>query len=404
MSALAKFFRFSDDTKFLLSLFVPLYAIHCMEQIYFIYGNVLGSYGLSPQTTGNVLGVFFGAIMTARPIGGWMLENLGIRRTMASSGLLAFAGCSMLFFERSVPFLYAGRIISGAAFGIFSIGLFSYQAIRTASKARGAAFAMTTIGGVLPMGTMTPLGDLLVTGGHVKAYLAIGPVIGVICFLLGGIVKDEKFRGTPARKSWGAYGSLARNAPFVMLSVTCAMMALVDASSVSISMMAAERGLVASSFMASVSAAAVITRLCGARVLNRLPRLLCIAPCAMLMSCAILAASAAKSNAAFLSCGILFGVGVGCGFPLMLASVSDILPEGLRPKGTAVTLLLYDLGWFVTPPLIGALTPRLGLARSFAALAAAVLAVLAALTIFYWAPRRIAETRNKQNKRFEKIL
>ncbi|MDR1134313.1 MAG: MFS transporter, partial [Synergistaceae bacterium] len=320
MSGLIKFFRFSGGAKFLLSLFVPLFAIHCMEQIYFIYGNVLDSYGLSPQTTGNILGVFFGAVMSARPIGGWMIENLGIRRTMASSALLAFAGCSMLFFEKSVPILYAGRIISGAGFGIFSIGLFSFQAIRTTHETRGAAFAITTIGGVLPMGVMTPVGDLLATGGHVKTYLAMGPVIGVICFLLSALFKDEKFKGTSSRRSWGAYGSLARNGPFVMLAVTCAVMALIDASSVSISMMAAERGLVASSFIASLSVAAVTTRLCGARVLDRVPRSFSIAPCAMLMSCAVLAASAARSNVPFLLCGILFGVGIGCGFPLMLAS------------------------------------------------------------------------------------
>ncbi|MDR1579227.1 MAG: MFS transporter [Synergistaceae bacterium] len=388
MSVLVKFLRFSEDTKFLLSMFVPLYAIHCMEQVYFIYGNVLDSYGLSPQTSGNILGVFFGAIMLARPLGGWMIENLGIRRTMIASGILAFAGCSVLFFERNVPLLYAGRIISGAGFGIFSIGLFSFQAIRTTPKTRGTAFAITTIGGVLPMGTMTPLGDLLVTGGHVKTYLALGPVIGVICLLLSGLVKDEKFSGTSSQKTWGAYGALARSGPFVMLVITCAAMALIDASSVSISMMASERGLVASSFIASLSGAAVITRLCGARLLNRIPRLLSIAPCAMLMCCAILAASAAKSNVSFLLCGILFGVGIGGGFPLMLASVSDILPEKLRPKGTAVTLLLYDLGWFVTPPLIGALTPRLGIARSFTALAGAALVILTALTVFYWAPKQ----------------
>jgi MFS family permease len=388
MSATVKFFRFSEDTKFLLSMFVPLYAIHCMEQIYFIYGNVLGSYGLPPQTIGNILGVFFGAIMSARPLGGWMIENLGIRRTMTASGIMAFAGCSLLFFERSVPLLYVGRIISGAGFGIFSIGLFSFQAIRTTPKTRGTAFAITTVGGVLPMATMTPLGDLLVTGGHVKTYLAMGPVIGVVCILLAGLVKDVKLRDASSRKSWGAYGALARNGPFIMLVITCAVMALIDATSVSISMMASERGLVASSFIASLSAAAVITRLCGARVLNGMPRLLSISPCAMLMCCAILVASAAESNVSFLLCGILFGVGIGGGFPMMLASVSDILPEELRPKGTAVTLLLYDMGWFVTPSLIGALTPRLGLARSFTALAGAALAILAALTAFYWVPRQ----------------
>jgi hypothetical protein len=84
MSALVKRFHFSEDAKFLLSMFVLLYAIPCMEQIYFIYGNVLGSYGLSPQTTGNILGFFRSHYVGEA--GGRMIENLGIRRTMIASG------------------------------------------------------------------------------------------------------------------------------------------------------------------------------------------------------------------------------------------------------------------------------------------------------------------------------
>jgi MFS family permease len=170
-------------------------------------------------------------------------------------------------------------------------------------------------------------------------------------------------------------------------------MSIVDASSVSISLMAAERGLVASSFIASLSFAAALTRLCGARVLNSIPHSFSIAPCAILMSGALLGSSLADSNASFLLCGILFGVGVGGGFPLMLASASDILPEELRPKGTAVVLLLYDLGWFITPPLVGALTPRLGLSRSFTALSCGTLAALITLTFLYWLPRQTSEMK-----------
>jgi hypothetical protein len=33
MSAAVKYFPFSEDTKFLLSVFVPLYAMHCREPI-----------------------------------------------------------------------------------------------------------------------------------------------------------------------------------------------------------------------------------------------------------------------------------------------------------------------------------------------------------------------------------
>jgi MFS family permease len=159
------------------------------------------------------------------------------------------------------------------------------------------------------------------------------------------------------------------------------------------SLLASERQLVASYFLASSSVAAVVFRLCGARILNRLPRSACLAPCGMLMGCALFAISLAPSNTSFLVCGTAFGVGIGAAFPIFLASVSDTLPPPLRTKGTACALFVYDFGWFATPLLVGYATPSIGIALTFRLLALAAFFAMAALTAFYWAPAYLGERR-----------
>jgi MFS family permease len=383
--------KLSPNTRLLVSIFIPLYVIHCVEQVYFTYGNVLQKYGLTPETTGLVLGSFFIAIMLMRPVGGWLLENLGIRRTMFVGSVVGFAGCSILFGSHSVPMLFAGRVLSGAAFGIYTMGLFSYQSLEVPEDARGMSFALTVSGGILPAATVTPIGEWLITNGWMKSYLAIGPILCVVCFMLGRKMKSAS-EGA-AKKTWGKYRDLVFIRPFVMVALTGTMMALIDAATVSISLLALKHGLVTSYFMASYSVAALIVRLGGARVLNILPRSFCIAPCGMMMAGAIGAITYAPSNGAFLIWGALFGVGIGAGFPMLLASVSDALPPELMPKGAACALLLYDAGWAITPLIVGYMTPELGLERSFMALALVVFVAMSALMVFYWLPERHRRAR-----------
>ncbi|MDR1508360.1 MAG: MFS transporter [Synergistaceae bacterium] len=381
--------KFSDDARFMFSIFLPLYMIHCMEQIYFIYGTVLESYGLSPQTIGNILGSFFFAIMLTRPAGGWMIENFGIKRTLTAGSVLGFVGCAMLFFTGSVPMLFAGRIISGASFGIFTIGIYSYQGLVAAEKTRGTLFSLTGSGGALPSATVTPLGEWLFLHGHANLFLALGPLICVACFLLGKKIIVDETSFVPKGKTWGTYRGLISSKPFVMLAITGVMMALVDASATSISLFASEHGLVTSYFLASSSIAAVLVRVGGAKMINSLPRLVCVAPCGMLIGISLLMIAIIPSNTSFIVCGALFGIGIGAGFPMMLASASDILPPEMRPKATASVLLLYDAGWTVTPLLVGYLTPTFGRAGTLTALAVVTFIALAALTIFYWVPKHL---------------
>ncbi|MDL2263523.1 MFS transporter [Synergistaceae bacterium OttesenSCG-928-I11] len=386
--------KITENDRLLISLFLPIYAIHCMEQIYFIYGTVVQGYGISQEMTGWVLGIFFIAIMSARPLGSWLLENFGIRRTLVGSSVLGLVGCLVLYFARGITMILLGRVLSGLSFGIYTIGIFSYQALIIPEAMRGATFAVVVSGGVLPTATITPLGEWLLIGGHLRLYLSLGPLMCVVCWYLGRRVgnaqtvsKDEK------QPQWGSYGDLFVNRPFLVLTVTGMLVALVDATTASMSMYAAEYGVLTSYFLVSSSVAAVSVRLLGSKMLNRVPRALLFAPCGMLMAGALCCISLFPSNLTFLVAGALFGLGIGAGFPMYLSLISDTLPPALRPKGNATALFLYDSGWFLTPLVIGYASSFFGIAWTFRLLSLVSLGSLVALQILYWAPAYFRKKR-----------
>jgi len=356
--------------------------------VYLTYGSLLQSYKLSSEATGWILGVYFLAAMLIRPLGGWLLENYGVRRTLVWSGVLNFVGCSLLFFKQSAALLFIGRTISGASFGIYSTGLFSYQALCVPEKERGTIVSLLVVSGVLPIAIMTPLGEGVLLSSRDTLYLTLGPAFSVLCCFFGGrvgVAETKETRGVDER-SWGTYSGLFSSRGFKLLVLTGTLMALVDAIIINISLLAAEKGLVASYFLTSNAVTAVVVRLAGSQLQNVLPRVALFAPCGILMACSMLLVSLFPTHGVFVASGVIFGIGIGAGWPMLHALISDFLDPALRPKGTAAALVLYDGGFSATPLIVGYFLPYLGTAGTFVAIALVVGGALVLLEVFYWLP------------------
>ncbi|MCL2373906.1 MAG: MFS transporter, partial [Treponema sp.] len=334
---------------------MPFFLIHSVQQIYLTYAILLyHGYGFSYETTGWIIAVYSLAAMLTRPLGGWLLENFGIRRILVWSALLSFVGCALFFANESAALLRIGRALSGAifgiysiepatllllgrafsgaAFGIYSMGLFSHQALCVSEKRRGAMFSLLVVGSVLPMGAVAPLGEWLLNNSQTMIYLAIGPVLSIFCCFFGGRVNVQTVpdglaghKRAAGEKNWGSYHDLFSSRAFLFLIVTGTVIALVDALIIKLSLLAAEQGLTVSFFFASVSAAALVVRLPLASALNSLPRIPLIAPTGILMALSMIIVSFFPSNAALVTGGILFGAGLGAGWPMYHALISDIL-------------------------------------------------------------------------------
>ena len=416
--------KISSDVKLLVSLFLPFLLIHSVQQIYLTYAILLyQGYGFSYETTGWIIAIYSLAAMLTRPLGGWLLENFGIRKILIWSGVLSFVGCSLFFsaesstmllmgraisgaalgvyFIEPVTLLLAGRAFSGAAFGIYSMGLFSHQALCVSEKRRGAMFSLLVVGSILPMGAVAPLGEWLLLNSQTMIYLAIGPVLSLLCCFFGAKVDTAAIpeasaskgtgRASPpgtasGEKNWGSYKELFSSRSFLFLIITGTVIALSDSLTITLSLFTADKGLVISFFFASVSVTALIVRLPCASLLNSLPRIPLFVPINMLMALAMILVSLFPSNISLVIGGILFGVGLGAGWPMFQALISDLLDPLLRPKGTATALLLYDIGFFMSPLLVGYLLPRLGTSGTFASIALVTGGILMLLELLYWLP------------------
>jgi len=404
--------KMSQDVKLLISLFLPFLLIHSVQQVYLTFAILLyQGYGFSYETTGWIIAMYSLAAMLTRPLGGWLLENFGIRKILVWSGILSFVGSSLFFVNESAAMLLIGRALggaafgiyriepatmlligralSGAAFGIYSMGLFSHQALCVSEKRRGAMFSLLVVGSILPMGAVAPLGEWLLYNSQVLLYLAIGPVLSLFCCFFGGRVSmatAARETQTGSEKNWGTYRELFSSRAFLFLIVTGTVIALVDALIIKLSLLTAEKGLIVSYFFATVSVTALIVRLPCASLLNSLPRVPLLAPTGILMALSMIVISFFPSNGALVAGGILFGVGLGAGWPMYHAIISDLLEPVLRPKGTAAALLLYDIGFFVSPLFVGYFLPRLGTSGTFGTIALTAGGILTLLGVFYWLP------------------
>ena len=403
--------KVSQDVKLLISLFLPFFLIHSVQQVYLTFAILLyQGYGFSYETTAWIIAMYSLAAMLTRPLGGWLLENFGIRKILIWSGILSFVGSSLFFVNEWAAMLHIGRALSGAlfgvyrmepatlllvgraltgaAFGMYSMGLFSHQALCVSEKRRGAMFSLLVVGSVLPMGAVAPLGEWLLYNSQVLLYLAIGPILSVFCIFFGGRVSTAVVRETSGgdQKNWGTYRELFSSRAFLFLIVTGTVIALIDALIIKLSLLTIEHGLIVSYFFASVSVTALIVRLPCASMLNSLPRVPLLAPTGILMALSMIVVSFFPSNAALVVGGILFGVGLGAGWPMYHAIISDLLQPLLRPKGTATALLLYDIGFFVSPLIVGYFLPHLGTTGTFGTIALAAGGILVILGVFYWLP------------------
>jgi len=385
------FAKISQDTRLLISLFLPLFFIHCTAHVYLTYGGLLQRYEFSPEAIGWILGIYFFAAMVSRPLAGWLLENLGIRRVLVWSGIFNFVGCSLLFFNQSAMLLFIGRIISGASFGVYTTGIFWHQAICVPKKTRGSMLSLLAVGGALSMATITPLGEWFLLNSRETLYLALAPVLSLLCCFLGSRVSAAKTeesseKHSPGANSWGSYSELFSTRPFLFLILTGWLVAFTDAIVINISLLAAEKGLVASYFITSAAVVSVSVRLLGSSLLNVLPRVVLLAPCGILMASSAILISLFPSSGVFIAGGILFGVGIGAAWPMFLALVADLLNPALLPKGTSTALLFYHGGLSMAPLFAGYFLPHLGTARTFIVMSLTVGAALVLLEILYWLP------------------
>ena len=352
------------------------FVIYGFLSVYYLLARFLEIRGVSSQTAGIVVSAFFAACTLARPFGGAVTERLGVRHTMIGASLLCIAGGGLfLFAEPRFGLLLLCRILMGVGASLFLVALTTYQTYVIPEEVRGRFFALVSLGSVAPLFTTVPLCEFLLARSMFTPYLGLAPLMGTLCLALSFSLPPLERFGVEYHRTqiWGTYGELFHTRGCRILFGSALLFAMADSSVLYLSNLLHQAGLEVSPFLGATAVGSISVRLLGQRFLQRYSRGMMMPPATACMGLALLAAPHLSGPLSVGFCGLLFGIGMGIGFPTLFALVADLVPGKLRPKGTSMVYFSLDTSWVLLPLFMGFLSPVLGQESAFHTLALTIL-------------------------------
>ena len=310
--------------------------------------------GFTAAQSGLLVSSFYFATLIFRLLLGNLLVKSGFKRFLAIGGVASVAGSDWIVFAGDSFFsAFAARFLLGAGTAFTQIAVATYQSLAFAEKERGFAFSLIMAGGLAPMMTAVPLADWILSRGYLNAYIFIplaltvaAAVVTVFLLDTGDVSLDAS---QAAANPFKGMGDCLKDPRILLALFSMFLFSLADAASAFMAPMTASYGLMASYFLSSNAVVGVLVRLLFGKVLDRYPRRRLSASIIAGMALMLLLASVSPSRCSLMILGLVFGVGMGFGFPLHLAIVSDNAPQRLQPQAIALTWFLVALDFALVP-------------------------------------------------------
>jgi MFS family permease len=353
---------------------------------YFVFGLSNACYFLpmyyaqsgtfSARDAGWIVSIFYIASVVSRPFLGGLTQRLGFSRVFLLASLLWLgSSIAIAFVGESFRVVFSARALMGLGSAIFQIGLATYQAVAFSEKERGHVYSLIMAGGLAPMMTIVPLSDwllhmnmnrlyimslIVICAGASAASLSIPDLKSVEASMGQTVSKYEFFHSTRDCLKIPSF----RLALFSML-----LFSITDGTSSFMSPMARANGLMASYFLSSNALVGVLVRVFFSKPLDKWERWKLSAPAIFITSSTLLLASIYPSKFSMIALGLVFGIGMGFGFPLNLALPSDNVPSRLQFQAVSMSWFVMGLSFSSVPLVMGILDNFMGPVASFRLLA-----------------------------------
>ncbi len=368
--ALSFFFMFGYSN---VSYLLPVYYAHV---------------GFTPAQSGLLVSSFYFATLTFRLLLGSLLVRSGFRRFFVIGGIsTVVASLWIVVAGESFISAFAARFLLGAGTAFSQIALAAYQSLAFEERERGLAFSLIMAGGLAPMMTIVPAADWLLVHGYFSLYILIPVLLAAALTFLTLVLNTKDVTLDASHATADPLKGIGECLKIPQLSLALFSMflfSLTDAASAFMASMTSSYGLMASYFLSSNAAVGVLVRLFLGKVLDRCPRWRLSVPVIAGMALMLLFASINPSRGSLMILGLIFGVGMGFGFPLHLALVSDNAPRYLQPQAISLTWFLVALDFALVPLatsyISGLTTPVTGFR--------AVVALILLGTLYAWYRRR----------------
>ncbi len=361
-----------DRRVFFYSLLVTFFII-AFSSLFFLFPAALQRQNMPFVLIGWLMSIASISSLLSRPVGSYLTERLGIKRSLLLLCLLLTVVSLPLIWARTFASLFFIRVAIGCCFGMVLVAIMAYQALIIPIEQRGSIYAWVGIAYVLPQLIVIPPAEFLITAGRFDIYMAMAPLFTLlslffVTFLPANVAPANR-NALPAvgrRAAWGKWADVHAIAGFWPLVLGTFVFAMLNATTLLyIPAFINDKGLVASAFLVANGATAVFWRVAAYKLMNRMNRRRAIGLILIGMGVALFLLRWADSNGAFIAGGILYGTFMGVGFPVILALVPDVFPERLIPKGVSISTLAMDFGFILAPILAGYLGQRFDLGVVF---------------------------------------
>ncbi len=311
----------------------------------------------------------------ARPVMGAMMDRRGIRSMILLGGLLhAAAGALYLTLHAIGPWLYAVRVVHGAASAVIFVSLFAFAAAIVPASRRFEGIALFGVSGMLPMAFGGVLGDVILAHASYQVLFIVSAALATVAFLLTLPLQDVPARApeTAPVGSWLGAARAAGLLPIWMVALVFGAAVAAPFTFLKTFVMATGIGSVGL-FFTVYSLTAVALRIVAGSLPDRVGPKRVLVPALLAGVLGLLLLALTDSVLEMAAAGLLCGLSHGFAFPILVGMLVTRAPAANRSAAYAVFTALWDAGAMLAAPLFGLSIQRLGYPAMFAAAAGLVL-------------------------------
>jgi MFS family permease len=342
--------------------------------------------GATDTEVGWIMGSTQVATAVFMPLVGLVLGRLSPRSLMIRGTVLFAAACTGLSWAEGLSWVFpAARIAQGLAFALFfvSAGALVVTVVPEAARARGIALWGT---GVLVTQAVAPLGGEWVVAAWGFRELYLGAALCCAAAMLAALPISAA--APPAGLPTSLWALLGRRRVALGLLALFGISVGFGAAFSFLAAFAEREGLgPVSPFFAAYTVTAILVRIAGGSLADRVDRRLVIVP-SMLIGCGAIAALALVGPG-WLHLSIAGGVyGLASGFanPTLMAFVVDQVEPADAPRAVSLDNWSFTLGMLVGAFAFGPAAGVIGMRGAF--VVAAGPGLVGALLLAAWAPTR----------------
>jgi MFS family permease len=350
-------------------LFAATFALNSIGNLFVLFPLWVVKLGGGAGAIGAIVGTGSLAALAARPGVGGLIDRYGRRSTAFMFFALDGLAIALYLPVHALGVsIYVVRALHGAIEGTARVALFAMVYEMLPAGREGEAMATFSLCGMVPAALAPILGELLIRRAGFAVFFAVSVLIAIAGATTAYAIPNDRGQERQARVTLAEprtairYGHLLSDRGLMPLWIVTLLFALALSSRLSfVAPFAYEQGVRrVGVYFAIYSVVAVLVRLGGGRIMDRLGLRTMVAP-AMTVTAIGIALIAGTGHFPMLDlAAIIGGIGHGYAYPALSALVIARTHPGAIGRSSSIYTSLYDFGSMAGPYALGIMAAAAG--------------------------------------------